>query len=119
MHYDEGETPGNERSEEFGDDHDDDDEGDDDEDDDVMIGFSGGFLERRRKRKRVNPTAHIGANKDELYEDPAEIAHRNWGIRSNCGDSADSMFSSIPPPVVVSLEIVINSGCSLVYVMII
>lgn len=81
----------------------DNDQDEDDDDDESSIGFSSDFLQRRRRRKkRVDPTAHIGADTDELYQDPADVARRNWGHETGGVDSADTMFSSVPPPVVVS-----------------
>ena len=71
-----------------------------DSDSDDDINFSAGMMARHRK-KRKNPCAHIGADSNELYEDPADVAHRNWGITSTGTDSADTMFNNIPPPVLV------------------
>ena len=57
---------------------------------------------RRRRKRRIDPTAHIGANDSDLYDDPAEVARRNWGLEPSNRDPADVMFADTPAPVVVS-----------------
>lgn len=72
-------------------------------DDDQRVNFSEGFLTRRhRRRRRRDPTAHIGADESELYEDPADVAERKYGLMTPGEDSAEIMFNNTPPPKIVS-----------------
>ena len=70
-------------------------------DDDHRVNFSEGFFSRRQRRRRRDPTAHIGADESELYEDPADVAERNWGLMTPGEDSANIMFNNTPPPKIV------------------
>ena len=72
-------------------------------DDDQTVNFSEGFFTRRhRRRRRRDPTAHIGAKESELYEDPADVAERKYGLMTPGEDSAEIMFNNTPPPKIVS-----------------
>jgi hypothetical protein len=67
--------------------------------------FSDRHFARRRRRRSVDPTAHIGANPNELLEDASDVSLRNWGLETPGVDPADSMFAATPPPVVVCFTI--------------
>lgn len=74
-----------------------------DSDDMQSMNFSDNMLARRRRRRRgVDVTAHIGANPNELLEDGSQVALRNWGLVTPGVDSADSMFAKTAPPKIVS-----------------
>ena len=77
------------------------DEDSDSSDSDDCVNFSTALMRRHKMRK--NPTAHIGADNNELYEDPADVAYKNWGHVPTLADPADVMFANTPPPVVVSV----------------
>ena len=58
-----------------------DDGSDGDSDDMQSVHFSEHMLARRRRRRRgVDVTAHIGANPNELLEDGSNVSLRNWGL---------------------------------------
>lgn len=81
-------------------------DGDNDSDDMQSVHFSEHMLARRRRRRRgVDVTAHIGANPNELLEDGSNIALRNWGLLTPGSDSADTMFADTPPPIIVNIFI--------------
>lgn len=70
-------------------------------DSDEDINFSANMIARHRRRQIKDPVKLIGANVNELYEDPADVANRNWGLLPTGSDPADQMFSQTPAPVVV------------------
>ena len=70
------------------------------------VHFSEHMLARRRRRRRgVDVTAHIGANPNELLEDGSNVALRNWGLLTPGSDPADTMFADTPPPIIVNIFI--------------
>lgn len=69
-------------------------------DSDEDINFSANMIARHRRRQIKDPVKLIGANVNELYEDPADVANRNWGLLPTGSDPADQMFSQTPAPVV-------------------
>ena len=90
----------------FGNESGNDDDEDNDSNDMQSVHLSEHMLARRRRRRRgVDVTAHIGANPNELLEDGSNVALRNWGLRTAGSDPADTMFADTPPPIIVSIFI--------------